>query len=145
MLVCSYWICLALTCLSTVTYVSSVFCIPIIILTGSHLSWSTKFGLAVFLCLSIFMAIFAIVRIAGFHYKGREDDVWESFCQHSEGAVSVMMASITAFRIPWQQALIIMLCDSDFLHFVMPVNDDIAPSPLFMPSFEGRVAHVFTM
>lgn len=44
------------------------------------------------------MAICAIVRIAGFHYKGVEDDTWEFFWQHTEGAVAVMMASITAFR-----------------------------------------------
>lgn len=44
------------------------------------------------------MAICAIARIAGFHYKGREDDTWEFFWQHIEGAVAVMMASITAFR-----------------------------------------------
>ncbi|KAI1646875.1 uncharacterized protein F4817DRAFT_316277 [Daldinia loculata] len=72
--------------------------IPIIILRGSFLSRSTKFGLAIFLCLSIFMVICAIVRLAGFHYKGLEDDTWEFFWQHIEGAVSVIMASITAFR-----------------------------------------------
>ncbi|KAI0171236.1 hypothetical protein BJ166DRAFT_217121 [Pestalotiopsis sp. NC0098] len=72
--------------------------IPIIILRGSFLSRSTKFGLAVFLCLSIFMAVCAVIRIAGFHYKGLEDDTWEFFWQQVEGAVAVMMASITAFR-----------------------------------------------
>lgn len=72
--------------------------IPIIILRGSLLSRSTKIGLGIFLCLSIFMAICAIARIAGFHYKGLEDDVWEFFWQHTEGAVAVMMASLTAFR-----------------------------------------------
>ncbi|KAI1659421.1 hypothetical protein F4813DRAFT_379749 [Daldinia decipiens] len=65
---------------------------------GSFLSRSTKLGLAIFLCLSIFMAICAIVKMAGFYYKGLEDDTWEFFWQHIEGAVSVMMASITAFR-----------------------------------------------
>lgn len=76
----------------------TVVSIPIIILRGSLLRRSTKFGLAVFLCLSIFMVICAIVRMAGFHYKGLEDDVWEFFWQHIKGAVAVMMASITAFR-----------------------------------------------
>ncbi len=78
--------------------ISSVVSLPIIVLRGSLLSRSTKFGLAVFLCLSIFMAACAIVRVAGFHYKGLEDDTWEFFWQHAEGAVAVMMASITAFR-----------------------------------------------
>ncbi|KAI1179676.1 hypothetical protein F4777DRAFT_442072 [Nemania sp. FL0916] len=72
--------------------------LPIIILRKSLLSRSTKIGLGIFLSLSIFMAICAIIRIAGFYYKGLEDDVWEFFWQHVEGAVSVMMASITAFR-----------------------------------------------
>lgn len=44
------------------------------------------------------MAICAIIRIARYRYKGLEDDIWEFFWQHTEGAVAVMMASITAFR-----------------------------------------------
>jgi hypothetical protein len=81
-----------------ITNIASVVSLPIIVLWNSLLSRSTKFGLAIFLCLSIFMAICAIIRLAGFHYKGLEDDTWEFFWQHIEGAVSVMMASITAFR-----------------------------------------------
>lgn len=72
--------------------------LPIIVLRKSLLNRSTKFGLAIFLCLSIFMAAVAIVRISGFYYKGLEDDIWEFFWQQTEGAVAVMMASITAFR-----------------------------------------------
>ncbi|GAP92701.2 hypothetical protein SAMD00023353_9600070 [Rosellinia necatrix] len=72
--------------------------LPIIVLKNSFLNRSTKFGLAIFLCLSIFMAILAIVRISGFYYKSLEDDIWEFFWQQTEGAVAVMMASITAFR-----------------------------------------------
>ncbi|KAF2112886.1 hypothetical protein BDV96DRAFT_579311 [Lophiotrema nucula] len=92
---------LGLTVLVTVLDILSdlmVVSLPIIVLRGSQLSLPTKFGLSVFLCLSIFMAICAIARIAGFHYKGVEDDTWEFFWQHAEGAVAVMMASITAFR-----------------------------------------------
>lgn len=44
------------------------------------------------------MAICAIVRVAGFYYEGKEDDTFLFFWQHAEGAVAVMMASITAFR-----------------------------------------------
>ncbi|TGJ86081.1 hypothetical protein E0Z10_g2700 [Xylaria hypoxylon] len=79
-------------------HLESVVSIPIIILRSSLLSLSTKVGLGIFLSLSIFMAICAIIRIAGIHYKGVEDDIWEFFWQHTEGAVAVMMASITAFR-----------------------------------------------
>ncbi|KAI0867978.1 hypothetical protein GGS24DRAFT_507256 [Hypoxylon argillaceum] len=84
----------ALDILSDIMVVS----IPIIVLRSSLLSRSTKIGLGIFLCLSVFMAICAIIRIAGFYYKGLEDDVWEFFWQQTEGAVAVMMASITAFR-----------------------------------------------
>jgi len=84
---------------ATEPHVVLVVSLPIIVLRHTRtLSRSTKFGLATFLCLSIFMVICAIIRIAGFHYKGFEDDTWEFFWQHTEGAVSVMMASITAFR-----------------------------------------------
>lgn len=84
---------LKLTCIPC-----EVVTIPIIVLRNSFLGLSTKIGLAIFLCLSIFMAICAIIRIAGFHYKGVEDDTWAFFWQHMEGAVAIMMASITAFR-----------------------------------------------
>ncbi|KAI1274627.1 hypothetical protein F5Y07DRAFT_372334 [Xylaria sp. FL0933] len=90
-----------LTALVTVLDIASdimVISLPIIILKKSLLNRSTKFGLAIFLCLSIFMAAVAIVRISGFYYKGLEDDIWEFFWQQTEGAVAVMMASITAFR-----------------------------------------------
>jgi hypothetical protein len=40
----------------------------------------------------------AAARIAGYHHNGLEDDSWNFFWQHAEGAVAVMMASITAFR-----------------------------------------------
>lgn len=84
---------LKLTCIPL-----EVVAIPIIVLRNSFLGLSTKIGLSIFLCLSIFMAICAIIRMAGFHYKGVEDDTWQFFWQHIEGAVAIMMASITAFR-----------------------------------------------
>jgi hypothetical protein len=43
------------------------------------------------------MAICAICRISGFHHDGLEDDTWQFYWQHAEGAVAVMMASVTAF------------------------------------------------
>lgn len=86
------------SCVLPYAYAALVVSLPIIVLKNSLLSRSTKFGLAIFLCLSIFMAILAIVRISGFYYKGLEDDIWEFFWQQTEGAVAVMMASITAFR-----------------------------------------------
>jgi len=47
------------------------------------------------------MAVCALIRITGFHfshYKGVENEVWAVFWNHIEGAVAVMMASLTAFR-----------------------------------------------
>ncbi|KAI0431908.1 hypothetical protein F5Y09DRAFT_354428 [Xylaria sp. FL1042] len=85
---------IGLTALVTVLDILS----DLMVLRKSLLSWSTKFGLAIFLCLSIFMIILAIIRMSGFYYKGLEDDIWEFFWRQTEGAVSVMMASITAFR-----------------------------------------------
>ncbi|KAI1123653.1 hypothetical protein F5Y10DRAFT_285829 [Nemania abortiva] len=72
--------------------------IPIIVLRNSLLSRSTKFGVAVFLCLSIFMVIFAIIRVSGYYYKGHGNYVWEFFWQQAECATAVTAASITAFR-----------------------------------------------
>ncbi|KAJ8131069.1 hypothetical protein O1611_g2555 [Lasiodiplodia mahajangana] len=72
--------------------------IPIIVLRNSLLSRSTKFGVATFLCLSIFMAIIAIIRLSGYYYKGYGNSVWEFFWQQVECAVAVTTASITAFR-----------------------------------------------
>ncbi|KAF2155458.1 hypothetical protein K461DRAFT_266730 [Myriangium duriaei CBS 260.36] len=84
----------AIKCFTSSTIVS----LPIILLRHTTLSKSTRFGLTTFLCLSIFMAICAVIRIACINYRGGEDDVWEFFWQHVEGAVAVMMASITMFR-----------------------------------------------
>jgi hypothetical protein len=83
---------------TTLTNKNIVVSLPIIILRGSQLSRSTKFGLSTFLCLSIFMAVCAIVRVSGFHYHGIEDDTWNFYWQQAEGSTAVMMASITAFR-----------------------------------------------
>jgi hypothetical protein len=81
-----------------------------------------------FLCLSIVMAIFAIIRVAGFHYRGLEDDTWQFFWQHAEGAIAVMMASVTAF-----QTL-----------FVKPDNDPNVTTPRSpMENFIHRLAGRF--
>ncbi|KAI1146816.1 hypothetical protein F4825DRAFT_472133 [Nemania diffusa] len=72
--------------------------IPIIVLRNSLLSRSTKFGVAIFLCLSIFIAIIAIIRVSGYYYKGYGNTIWEFFWQQVECAVAVTTASITAFR-----------------------------------------------
>ncbi|KAI1087417.1 hypothetical protein F5B19DRAFT_486729 [Rostrohypoxylon terebratum] len=72
--------------------------IPVIILRGAHLSLSTKFGLGVFSCLSIFMAMCSIIRVSNWFYKGQGDDVKDYFWLEAEGAVAVIMASVNTFR-----------------------------------------------
>ena len=57
-----------------------------------------KFELAIFLCLSIFMIILAIVRIGGLRYNNRIDLSWNHFWFHLESCTAVTMLSATAFR-----------------------------------------------
>ena len=63
-----------------------------------------KLSVAAFLCLSIFMIVVAIVRIAGLRLKGpylnhhQMDIQWDLFWQEIEATVAVIMVSITAFR-----------------------------------------------
>jgi hypothetical protein len=62
-----------------------------------------KLGIAIFLCLSIFMVIIALIRMFGamrpsLRSKRDFDTAWEIFWQHMEGCVAVLMGSITAFR-----------------------------------------------
>lgn len=51
-----------------------------------------------FLCLSLVMAIIAIVRISKIRDIRGEDVVWSGFWLTIEGCVAVLMTSITSFR-----------------------------------------------
>jgi len=44
------------------------------------------------------MAVCAIVKVAGFHYQGLQDDSWNFFWVQIEASIAVMMGSVTAFR-----------------------------------------------
>lgn len=65
-----------------------------------------KFGLGIFLCLSIFMIITAIIRISAIstlaHAFGVTiealDPTWRGFWQQVEACIAVLMVSFTAFR-----------------------------------------------
>lgn len=72
--------------------------IPVIILHKSQLKRSTKIGLGAFLCLSVFMVMCSIIRIAGYTWHGKTDITWTFLWQHLEASVAVSMASITIFR-----------------------------------------------
>lgn len=78
--------------------VVEVVSIPIIILRRSKIKTGQKIALGSFLCLSLVMAIIAIIRVSRIHSVAGIDMVWEFFWQTMEGCVAVLMASITAFR-----------------------------------------------
>lgn len=70
------------------------------------MKFKQKLGLGVFLCLSVFMIITAIVRISGLAItiqppNGKVkafDVIWKAFWQQVEACVAVLMVSFTAFR-----------------------------------------------
>ncbi|KAI9652819.1 MAG: hypothetical protein M1831_006344 [Alyxoria varia] len=73
--------------------------IPVAILWKVKIAIRQKFGLGTALCLSLVMAIFAIVRCAGTKMpNGRSDSVWVHFWQQQEASIAVIMVSITSFR-----------------------------------------------
>ena len=57
-----------------------------------------KLGLVLFLCLQVFMAITAIVRVAGPLVNGSTDLTWNFFWQQMEACFAITMVSLTAFR-----------------------------------------------
>ena len=72
--------------------------IPLSLLYRVQIATKQKFGLAAFLCLSIFMIVVAAIRVSGFHYEGTWDNTWIFFWQQIEASVAVAMISVTAFR-----------------------------------------------
>ena len=68
--------------------------IPIWILTKVKIRALQKMGLAAFLCLNVFMAVLAIVRLSGIQSQGS----WNVFWQQMETNIAVTMVSLTAFR-----------------------------------------------
>ena len=72
--------------------------IPIIILWSAKIKLQQKFALGIFLSLSLVMVVIAIIRVAKIHNLEGVDLQWEIFWQYMEGAIAILMASITAFR-----------------------------------------------
>lgn len=73
--------------------------IPIALLWRVRISLRQKIGLGITLCLSLVMAIVAVVRISGIRLEtGDADIVWVTFWQQNECNVAVAMISLTAFR-----------------------------------------------
>ncbi|KAK8061818.1 hypothetical protein PG994_008184 [Apiospora phragmitis] len=90
----TFWIGPVLDALTDAAIVS----IPILVLRKSQMALLTKIGLAVFLCLSLFMLACSIIRAAGMYYHGILDTPWGVFWCHTEACIGVLMASITAYR-----------------------------------------------
>lgn len=72
--------------------------IPIILLRRTNLQTSQKAGLGVFLCLSVVMISFALIRVSKIRGVVGIDIIWEFFWQYMETSVAVLMGSLTVVR-----------------------------------------------
>lgn len=73
--------------------------IPICLLWEVRIATRQKVGLGMTLCLSLVIAIIALIRVGGIYLPGRRVDVvWFSFWQQNECNIAVWMVSMTAFR-----------------------------------------------
>lgn len=59
---------------------------------------SRKIGLGAFLCLSVAMALIALVRVSAYRIEGQSDASWNLFWQYIEACIAIIMGSATAFR-----------------------------------------------
>lgn len=77
-----------------------VLSLPVSLLWKVRISVRQKIGLGLSLCLSCFMVIVTIVRIAGIRLRGSNtvDIVWLAFWQQQECSIAVLMMSVSAFR-----------------------------------------------
>ena len=78
---------------------SIVISLPVILLWNVKIPLGRKFGLWGVLCLSVFTAITAIVKVAGGNIShGQVDSAWAIFWIQAEAAVAVIVVSVSAFR-----------------------------------------------
>ena len=79
---------------------------PVAVLWQIRINTNQKFGVGVWLCLSIVMVLVAIVRIAGIKLtNGEVDIVWLAFWQQQEASISVIMVSVSAFRSLFKESV----------------------------------------
>lgn len=77
----------------------AVMSIPVILLWNVKITLRRKLALWGILCLSIFTAITAVIRVAGGNTShGQVDSAWAIFWLQAEAAVAIVVVSITAFR-----------------------------------------------
>lgn len=72
--------------------------IPVLVLNKTQMGLSRKLWLGLFLCLSVIMALIALVRIGGYSIQGKVDTTWQVFWQYIEACIAIIMGSATAFR-----------------------------------------------
>ena len=77
--------------------------IPVCLLWRVNIRPAQKLGLASFLCLSLVMAVMAIVRISGLQIKllsgdSTFDSAWLNLWQQIEASIAICLVSLTAFR-----------------------------------------------
>ena len=78
---------------------SAVISIPVVLLWKVKITLRRKLALWGILCLSIFTAITAIIRVAGGNIgHGQVDSAWAIFWEQAEAAVAIMVVSVSAFR-----------------------------------------------
>lgn len=76
----------------------SVVSIPILILRKTQMKTSQKLSLGVFLCLSIVMAITALIRMSAYRIRDVLDFTWQTFWVWIEACISIILGSAAAFR-----------------------------------------------
>lgn len=80
---------------------ATVVSIPIIILRKTQMRPSEKLGVGVFLCLSVVMAVIAIIRISAYRVRGRSgslDVTWVFLWLYLQACIAIIMACLPAFR-----------------------------------------------
>ena len=77
---------------------STVASIPIIVLWRSKLKSQQKFIVGPFLCLSLVMIVFAILRISKTHSAKTVDICWLAFWQYLEAGIAIIVTSVTTLR-----------------------------------------------
>lgn len=84
-----------LSCILNVAVIS----IPVILLWNVKITLRRKLALWGILCVSMFTAITAIVKVAGGNIShGQVDSAWAIFWLQTEAAVAIIVVSVTSFR-----------------------------------------------
>ncbi|USP76826.1 uncharacterized protein yc1106_04100 [Curvularia clavata] len=75
-----------------------ILAIPICVIWKIKVQWSQKVALTSSLCLTVFMMVTTVARLAGLIYNDIVDTIWEIFWTLTSGEVGVFLAAATAFR-----------------------------------------------